>query len=91
MKMPLKASTATSNLMIGVTAAASATVYFFNGYVNPSLAGPLAIRIVAGAALGSKIMPKLPAKTIRLIFIPVILIMALQMLLKGLGYHSNGK
>lgn len=85
MKMPLKASTATSNLMIGVTAAASATVYFFNGYVNPSLAGPLAIGIVAGAALGSKIMPKLPAKTIRLIFIPVILIMALQMLLKGLG------
>ena len=58
---------------------------FFNGYVNPSLAGPLAIGIVAGAALGSKIMPKLPAKTIRLIFIPVILIMALQMLLKGLG------
>ena len=84
MKMPLKASTATSNLMIGVTAAASATVYFFNGYVNPTLAGPLAIGIVAGAALGSKIMPKLPAKTIRIIFIPVILLMAVQMLLKGL-------
>ncbi|AYG01347.1 MULTISPECIES: sulfite exporter TauE/SafE family protein [Lactococcus] len=87
MKMPIKASTATSNLMIGVTAAASATVYFFNGYVNPTLAGPLAIGIVAGAALGSKIMPKLPAKTIRIIFIPVILLMAIQMLLKGIGVH----
>lgn len=87
MKMPLKASTATSNLMIGVTAAASATVYFFNGYVNPTLAGPIAIGIVAGASLGSKIMPKLPAKTIRIIFIPVILLMAIQMLLKGMGVH----
>lgn len=85
MKMPLKPSTATSNLMIGVTAAASATVYFFNGYVDPSLAGPLAIGIVAGAAIGSRIMPHLPARTIRLIFIPVIGLMALQMILKGLG------
>jgi len=85
MKMPLKPSTATSNLMIGVTAAASATVYFFNGLVNPAIAGPLAIGIVGGAALGSKIMPRLPAKTIRLIFIPVILIMAVQMLLRGIG------
>lgn len=85
MKMPLKASTATSNLMIGVTAASSATVYFFNGYVNPTLAGPIAIGIVVGAALGSKIMPLLPAKTLRLFFIPVILVMAIQMLLKGIG------
>lgn len=85
MKMPIKASTATSNLMIGVTAAASATVYFFNGYVNPAVAGPLALGVVAGAAIGSRIMPHLPARTIRLIFIPVIGIMAIQMLLKGLG------
>ncbi|GBG97493.1 sulfite exporter TauE/SafE family protein [Lactococcus termiticola] len=84
MKMPLKASTATSNLMIGVTAAASATVYFFNGYVNPAVAGPLALGIVAGAAIGSRIMPYLPAKTIRIIFIPVIGLMAIQMLVKGL-------
>lgn len=85
MKMPLKASTATSNLMIGVTAAASATVYFFNGYVNPAIAAPVALGIVGGAAIGSKVMPHLPARTIRMIFIPIVAIMAIDMILKGIG------
>ena len=44
MKMPLKPSSATSNLMMGVTAAASATVYFFNGSIRPDLAVPFSLR-----------------------------------------------
>lgn len=85
MKMPLKPSTATSNLMMGVTAAASATVYFFNGSLRPEIAAPLAVGILVGATLGTRLMQIMPTKVLRLIFIPVIGYMGLQMLLKGFG------
>lgn len=85
MKMPLKPSSATSNLMMGVTAAASATVYFFNGSILPNIAVPLALGILVGAILGSRIMQVLPARVIRMIFIPVILYVGLQMVYKGFG------
>lgn len=85
MKMPLKPSSATSNLMMGVTAAASATVYFFNGSIKPEIAVPLALGILVGAALGSRIMPHLPAKVIRMIFISILLYLGLQMIFKACG------
>ena len=85
MKMPIKPSSATSNLMMGVTAAASATVYFFNGSIKPEIAAPLAIGILVGATLGSRIMQHLQAKLLRKIFIPVLFLIGLQMFLKGFG------
>lgn len=85
MHMPLKPSSATSNLMMGVTAAASATVYFFNGSVLPQIAVPLALGILVGAVIGSRIMQVLPARVIRMIFVPVIFYVGLQMILKGFG------
>ncbi|ERL64260.1 sulfite exporter TauE/SafE family protein [Schleiferilactobacillus shenzhenensis] len=85
MKMPLKPSSATSNLMMGVTAAASATVYFFNGSIQPQIAAPLAIGILLGATVGTRIMQHLPSRVIRMIFIPILLYMGVQMALKGFG------
>ena len=85
MKMPLKPSSATSNLMMGVTAAASATVYFFNGSIRPDLAVPLALGILGGSTIGTRIMQILPSKLIRLSSIPILLYLGLQMILKGFG------
>ncbi|KRN75699.1 hypothetical protein IV73_GL000194 [Weissella kandleri] len=85
MKMPLKPSTSTSNLMMGVTAAASAVIYFFSGMLQPVIAVPIAIGIIGGSSVGARLMQYLPAKRIRQIFIPVVLLMALQLILKGLG------
>ncbi|MSD84653.1 TSUP family transporter [Lactobacillus curvatus] len=87
MKMPLKPSSATSNLMMGVTAAASATVYFFSGAIIPSVAAPLAIGILVGSTVGSRIMQYLQPRVIRMIFIPILLYTGLQMVLKGFGVH----
>ncbi|WP_120270340.1 sulfite exporter TauE/SafE family protein [Companilactobacillus allii] len=87
MKMPLKPSSATSNLMMGVTAAASATVYFFNGSIKPDIAGPLAIGVLAGALIGARVMQVLKPRIIRMIFIPIILYMGVQMVLKGFGVN----
>ncbi|MGX5377848.1 sulfite exporter TauE/SafE family protein [Ligilactobacillus sp. LYQ135] len=85
MKMPLKPSSATSNLMMGVTAAASATIYFFNGSIRPEIAVPLSLGIIVGSAIGSRIMQHLPSRWIRIIFIPILLYLGLQMALKAFG------
>lgn len=87
MKMPLKPSSATSNLMMGVTAAASATVYFFNGSIRPDIAAPLAIGVLVGATIGARLMQVLKPRVIRMIFIPIILYMGIQMALKGFGVN----
>ena len=85
MHMPLKPSSATSNLMMGVTAAASATVYFFNGSIKPFIAVPLSLGILVGAAIGSRVMQHLPSRVIRMIFIPILLYLGLQMIFKAFG------
>lgn len=85
MKMPLKPSSSTSNLMMGVTAAASATIYFFNGSIRPEIAVPLSLGIIVGAAIGSRIMQHLPSRIIRIIFIPILMYLGLQMALKAFG------
>ncbi|WP_395392108.1 sulfite exporter TauE/SafE family protein [Fructilactobacillus sanfranciscensis] len=85
MKMPLKPSSSTSNLMMGVTAAASATIYFFNGSILPQIAVPMALGIIVGAAVGSRVMQIMPVRMLRIIFIPILLYLGLQMILKGFG------
>ena len=85
MKMPLKPSSATSNLMMGVTAEAGATVYFFNGSIHPHIAAPLAIGILIGAAIGTRLMQRIQPRLLRMIFVPILLIMGIQMILKGCG------
>ena len=85
MKLPMKVSSSTSNFMIGVTAAASAGVYLERGDIRPEIAGPVALGVLVGATLGAKIMQHLKSKTIRMIFIPVLLYVAIQMFMKGIG------
>ncbi|ERI89698.1 hypothetical protein HMPREF1982_04563 [Clostridiales bacterium oral taxon 876 str. F0540] len=83
MKLPLKVSSATSNFMIGVTAAASAGVYLLRGNIDPKIAAPVALGVLIGATIGTKIMQNLRSKTIRMIFIPVLVFVSIQMIVKG--------
>lgn len=85
MRLPLKVSTATSSLMIGVTGAASAVVYLQRGDVVPALAGAVAIGTVVGARLGSRLLSVVPVATLRLVFLTVLLVISVQMLLRGLS------
>ncbi|MDN6900062.1 sulfite exporter TauE/SafE family protein [Oenococcus sicerae] len=87
MKMPLKPSSATSNFMMGVTAAASALIYFFNGTLQPLIVAPIAVGIIFGSTLGSRIMPHLPNKVLRSIFIPVVMIAGIQLVIKAFGIN----
>jgi len=85
MRLPIKVSTATSNFMIGVTAAASAGMYFARGDVNPFIAGPVAAGVLIGATVGSHVMGQLHSRRIRLAFAVIVLCVSLQMVYKGLS------
>lgn len=85
MKLPLKVSSATSNFMMGVTAAASASIYFFRGDINPLIAGPVALGVLLGATIGARLMQRLTSKVLRRIFIPVLIYVSIEMIIKGLG------
>ena len=82
MNVPIKAATATSNFMIGVTAAASAGVYFLRGDVDPFIAAPVVLGITAGATLGSRLLGKMRSAWLRYLFVIILLIVCVQMLIK---------
>lgn len=85
MGVPIKVSTATSNLMIGVTAVASLFVYFTRGMVYPAVAAPVAIGVVGGALLGSRWAQKISPGVLKKIFAVLLMMVALQMFLNALG------
>lgn len=84
MGMPIKVCTATSNFMIGVTAATSAAVYFMRGEVLPFVAAPVAVGVLLGAKTGARLLGGMKSEAVRIIFVSVLAFSALQMLLKGL-------
>jgi hypothetical protein len=84
MRLPLKVSTATSNFMIGVTAAASAGVYFARGNIDPFIAGPVCVGVTVGAWLGSRhLMARVNSTWLRGLLVLVLLWVAVEMLRKG--------
>lgn len=85
MGLPMKVSSATSNLMIGVTAAASAGIYLSRGDIDARLAAPVALGVLAGSMLAARTMGRLSNRTVRLVFLPVLAIIAVESLLRGFG------
>lgn len=90
LKLPLKVSSATSNFMIGVTAAASAGAYFVRGDIVPSIAGPVAIGSVIGALAGARVLFVVPSARIRVLFVGVLSLLAVQMGLAAFGIQLFG-
>jgi uncharacterized protein len=84
MQMPFKVSTATSNFMIGVTAAASASVYLSRGYINPGIVMPVMLGVLAGSLLGARLLSRLPVLLLRRVFAIVVGVMAIQMIVQGI-------
>jgi uncharacterized protein len=84
MGVPMRVATATSNLMIGITAAASATIYLLRGGIDAYVAGPTAIGVFAGAVVGSRVAHRVDLNLLRILFVIVLVYTAVQMLLRGL-------
>ncbi|HET7215271.1 MAG TPA: sulfite exporter TauE/SafE family protein [Terriglobia bacterium] len=84
MGLPAKVSTTTSNLIIGVTALAGTSVYLAAGYINPGLAVPIILGVVAGAFLGTRVLVRLTNQSVRIFFLVILLILAFEMIARGL-------
>jgi uncharacterized membrane protein YfcA len=84
MHLPFKVSTTTSNFMIGVTAAASAGIYLHRGYIDPGVSLPVMLGVLAGALSGARVLPAVRTSSLRRFFSVVVVLLALQMLYKGL-------
>jgi uncharacterized protein len=85
MKLPFKVSTTTSNFMIGVTAAASAGIYLSRGYIDPGLAMPVMLGVLAGSLLGARVLAGAQVKTLRVVFSSVIGVLAIEMIYNGIA------
>jgi uncharacterized membrane protein YfcA len=83
MRIPFKVSTTTSNFMIGVTAAASAGIYLARGYIDPGLAFPVMLGVLAGSLLGAKVLAQSRVSLLRAIFAFVILALGIEMIVNG--------
>jgi hypothetical protein len=84
MRIPFKVSTATSNFMIGVTAAASAGIYLGRGYIDPGVAMPVMLGVLLGSMVGSRLLARMRTRSLRAIFGLVVVVLALEMIYKGL-------
>jgi len=85
MRLPMKVSSATSNFMIGVTAAASAGIYIGRGDVDVRIASPVALGVLAGAFVGARLLGRLSNMHVRRIFVPVLAIIGIETILRGFG------
>jgi len=83
MQIPFKVSTATSNFMIGVTAAASASLYLSRGYVDPAIAMPVMLGVLVGSITGARFLPVLSVPLLRKTFAILVGIVAVEMILNG--------
>ena len=76
MNVPLMVATATSNFMIGVTAAASAIVYYRRGDILVEFAAPLAVGVFLGSLLGARLAPRIHTKVVVYLLVGVMLYLA---------------
>jgi uncharacterized membrane protein YfcA len=83
MRIPFKVSTTTSNFMIGVTAAASAGIYFARGYIDPGLSMPVMLGVLFGALVGARVLRGAHPRVLRMVFALVIVAVGVQMIFKG--------
>ena len=83
--IPIKAATATSSFMVGITAATSALVYFKEGFMEPSLTSIVIIGFILGATMGAKTQVKVKSLWIRLIFAGILLYASIRLILSSIG------
>jgi uncharacterized protein len=85
MHIPFKVSTTTSNFMIGVTAAASAGIYLFRGYIDPCLAMPVMLGVLVGSLVGTRILVGAQTRMLRIVFGVVVGGLAVEMIYSGIA------
>lgn len=84
MGVPIRVATTTSTYMLAATATASAVVYLASGQLDPLLAAPVALGVIAGARVGARLSMRLSQDVLRLAFVVVAVVFAVSMSLEWL-------
>jgi uncharacterized membrane protein YfcA len=83
LKVPAKVSSATSNLVIGMTALAGVSVYLFSGLLNLTLMAPMAVGVTVGAVVGARVLNRIHDRNLKILFLVIVTVLIVQMLYKG--------
>ncbi len=86
MRVPMKVAVATSNFMIGVTAAASAFIYYSRGFVDPSVAAMVIVGVFLGTSFGTRLLVRAPARAVRFAFAALLVAVAVAFIGSGVGW-----
>ena len=89
MKVPIKATVATSGFLLLTTTMTGSLIYIYNGFLAPYVAGPLCLSVFIGARLGSVIAHRVHTLTLVIIFAIFLVLMAILMALKGLHVFGD--
>jgi uncharacterized membrane protein YfcA len=82
--IPIRVAAATSAFMIGVTAAASAFVYFGRGDVVLPMSAAIALGALPASLLGARLSHRVEARSLKVLMAVVLLIVGAQMAYKAL-------
>ncbi|HEX5395590.1 MAG TPA: sulfite exporter TauE/SafE family protein [Candidatus Limnocylindria bacterium] len=85
MGAPLGVAVATSNFIIGVTAAAGAYAYLVRGQVDPAITGPVVLGVAAGAFMGARVGPRINPRWLTALFLVVVVYVAVEMAIRAMG------
>jgi uncharacterized membrane protein YfcA len=85
MGVPIKAATATSNYMVGITAFTGAIIYFLSGHVIIDTAAFVAIGTFIGALVGSSVTRFIDTASLKRYFSILLFVIATIMLLQAGG------
>jgi len=85
MGVPVKAAASTSSFMVGLTASASALIYYTHGSVNPRVSVAAVFGIIVGARIGARVSGRVHPTRLTLVFVVVLLLLAVSMGLQGFG------
>ncbi|MDT8285977.1 MAG: sulfite exporter TauE/SafE family protein [Elusimicrobiales bacterium] len=79
--VPMKAAAATSNFMIGVSAAASAFVYYRRGHIPADICGVIVVGVLIGSFAGMSLLYKTRSERLQMVFAAAMLVISVKMLI----------
>jgi uncharacterized membrane protein YfcA len=91
MRVPVKAAAGTSSFMVGITAVATATVFYANGKLDPTVVVPAMVGIFVGGQLGSRLTRRLRAQSLVVVFVLILAYLGTSLLLKAAGITLPGQ